>query len=86
MPQSRLSQFQISGENIQTIMVAVPSRLQTTATPSHPLGGWRVAVKDILESKVSRHLSAIEHSMNYTHQHLKQLLVSSFWRRRALVF
>jgi Asp-tRNA(Asn)/Glu-tRNA(Gln) amidotransferase A subunit family amidase len=47
MPQSRLSQFQISGENIQTIMVAVPSRLQTTATPSHPLGGWRVAVKDI---------------------------------------
>ena len=38
------------------------------------------------ESKVSRHLSAIEHSMNYTHQHLKQLLVSGFWRRRALVF
>jgi Asp-tRNA(Asn)/Glu-tRNA(Gln) amidotransferase A subunit family amidase len=32
---------------MQTIMVAVPSRLLTTATASQPLGGWRVAVKDI---------------------------------------
>jgi Asp-tRNA(Asn)/Glu-tRNA(Gln) amidotransferase A subunit family amidase len=30
-------------------MVAVQSRLQTTATPSHPLAGWRVAVKDIFQ-------------------------------------
>ena len=35
------------GENIQSLTVAVPSRIKSTKNASYPLSGWRIAVKDI---------------------------------------
>lgn len=42
-------QLQLGSEDIQTISVAVPSRLKATASTSRPLSGWRVAVKEIFK-------------------------------------
>lgn len=46
--QSQLSPLQLGGEGLQSVSIAVPSRLNTS---TGPLSGLRVAVKDIFQIK-----------------------------------
>jgi Asp-tRNA(Asn)/Glu-tRNA(Gln) amidotransferase A subunit family amidase len=39
----------MGGDSIQTVAVAVPSRIKFFESVSKPLSGWRVAVKDIFQ-------------------------------------
>lgn len=45
----RALELGVGGEHAPSIAVAVPSRLRDAATPSQPLAGLRVAVKDVFQ-------------------------------------
>ena len=42
-------ELRVGGDDVHSIAVAVPSRLREVATPSQPLAGIRVAVKDVFQ-------------------------------------
>jgi len=44
-------ELRVGGHHVQTIKIAVPSRLRALATPASPLAALRVAVKDIFQVK-----------------------------------
>ena len=44
-------ELHVRGNYVQTLSIAVPSRLRDVVTAAKPLAGWRVAVKDVFHIK-----------------------------------